>query len=625
MAKVKEDAGLADEARSAAETALTAAMNIADNALILKAREVRAFCLIRQSLNPEALDELKILRDSYASETDSWSCARLDLEIGALLIRMKRYNEAETYTRSALSLFKELGDDYGNSLARRNLASILSESADNDKEVTALLAGFQVTTPLSGNLRERAWFCNLMIRKCRRSMEYSRAEEYGREAIAIGEKLGDIHLVALNRICLGNVYRDKQEYDKAFAEYYQAANEAQKTGDRSIEAASSHLIANVHNRRGETNLAIQYATHAIGLVHGTLATTELSDAYAELAKAYVKAHQDKDAAKAYLDAAAALKKSQYEEERFRLALEGLFIFVEHNMIHEYLDAINTLTDTKTVPTDALPPIERLYDAFWQLLSIAPHTHIIALCGLHFRLMFEGAPEKIGRHLFKKLSRELIDRAPDLQQDGWRVLLPILPLLVSVSPNTLRLSDIVDLADGLHKMRLGISFKPQHDGAAHWVLDLDLQTHLLFSITLFDNGVDTATAAMLLVLFLKGFEQSIREELTTAQQFPINELTIQILNTRSLPRDMDKYFKPAIEDEVCVVTRPTALAAQNVPTIVICREDIASNWKAGKRDGGSMQMLIGLTLTEIVYRLFEREVALESLRPKIVELVRKTMS
>ncbi len=627
MAHVKEEAGFADEALSAAENALTAAQSLADNALILRAREVRASCLIRKSLDPEALDELKGLRSIYEGGADSWSCARLDLEIGAILIRMKRYEEAETHTRTSLTLFEEIGDAYGCSLAKRNLASILSESADNDEEVRAILNGFQVATLQSGNLRERAWFCNLMVRKCRRSEEYSRAEKYGKEAIAIGEKLGDIQLVALNRICLGNVYRDEQEYDKAFSEYYQTAKDAQKAGDRSLEASTSNLIAGIHNRMGKTDLAIQYATHAIGLVRGTLATTELSNSCEELAHSYLAANRDADAAKAYIDAAYALKNSQNEEELFRLALEGLFIFVENKMIHEYLDALVALSDTEAMPAveSATTPIERLYNALWRFLPVVPRTHIIDLCGLHFRLMFDGIPLRIGRYLFKRLSRELIAQGYRFQQESWRMLFPILPLLVSVPPNALSLSDIIDLSDGLHRACSGISFKPQNDGAAHWVLDLQLQTPFLCSITQLDDGADTATAAMILTLFLKGFEQNIREEFTTSQGLAIDELAIQICNTRDLPRDIDNYFKPAVEDQVCVVTRPTDPSDRNVPTIVICREDIASRWVAGRRGGGSMQTLIGMSLNEIAYRLFGGEVDLESLRPKIVGLVRKTMS
>ena len=73
-----------------------------------------------------------------------------------LLIRMKRYSEAETYTRTSLALFEEFGDDYGCSLAKRNLVSILSESQDNDEEVRVLLESFQETERYSENLRERA-------------------------------------------------------------------------------------------------------------------------------------------------------------------------------------------------------------------------------------------------------------------------------------------------------------------------------------------------------------------------------------------------------------------------------------------------------------------------------------
>ncbi len=625
IAQIKEQAGFADEAREGSERALAIAEDIGDTALILRAREVRAACLIRQALAPEALEELTELRDIYESDGDLWSCARLDLEKGAILIRMKRYGEAETHTRTCLSLFEQLEDEYGVSLAKRNLASILSESDNNNEEVETLLKGFTFKTPESSNLRERAWFCNLMVRKCRRSEEYPRASEYGREAISIGEQLGDIHLVALNRICLGNVYRDEEDYDKAFAEYFLAAGDAQKAGDRSLEASTSNLIASIHNRMGNTELAIQYSMHAIGLVRGTLAITELADSFEELASAYLGAGQDQDAAKAYVDAAAALKGANKEEELFRLAMEGLFILVEDNMVQEYITAFRFLFGEGSEADRPEAHIDELYDAIWRVLPRLPRTRITDFCGLHFRLMFEGIPTKVGRYLFGKLSRDLIARRDEYSDCMWRMLFPILPLLISAPAKALRLPDIAVLGDGLHRACPGLSFKPLDDGAAHWVVELDLGTPFLCTITQMDDGTDTATAAMILAVFLKGFEQDIRDELFTAEGIATSEINVQIFNTRDLPQIIEKQIDSTLDDQVCVVTRPTNPTDKTTPTIVICRDDIASNWSAGMRGSGSMQILIGYTLVELVYRLFGGEVDLESLRPKIVGLVRKTLS
>ena len=182
-----------------------------------------------------------------------------------------------------------------------------------------------------------------------------------------------------------------------------------------------------------------------------------------------------------------------------------------------------------------------------------------------------------------------------------------------------------MADGLHGSCPGLSFKPQQDGAAHWVIELNLQTPLLCTITQLDDGVDTAIAAMILALFLKGFEDKIREEITTAQGMATNELYINICNIRDVPKDIEGFMKPALESQVCAVTRPSNPLDSTAPTVVVCREDIANNWAPGHRGGGSMQILIGLTLVEIVYRLFAGEVDLDSLNPKIVELVRETTS
>jgi tetratricopeptide (TPR) repeat protein len=243
-----------------------------------------------------------------------------------------------------------------------------------------------------------------------------------------------------NRICLGNVYRDEAKYDQAFTEYFLASKIAQNISDTSLEASTSNLIASIHNCKGAYDLAEQYATHAIGLVRNSVATTELSDAYEELAVTYTNMDRMLDAAKSYIDAASVLNGMHRDERMFGLALEGLFIFSDETKPVEFVRALYVLCD-KEVKFDAkkLPLIDNLYNSIWP------------------------------------------------------------------------------------------------------------------------------------------------------------------------------------------ITRVTDINDTQVPTVVFCRDDIADHWEAGKRGGGAMQILLGLTLMEIAYRILGGEVDLEVLRPKIVRIVRQTIS
>ena len=88
------------------------------------------------------------------------------------------------------------------------------------------------------------------------------AVEFALEAIQIGEQLGDLHVIAINRTTLGNVRRDEGKLNQALIEYQMAEQAAVVAGLRDAESAANELIASVHNEREEYDLALHHAQHA---------------------------------------------------------------------------------------------------------------------------------------------------------------------------------------------------------------------------------------------------------------------------------------------------------------------------------------------------------------------------
>jgi len=199
----------------------------------------------------------------------------------------------------------------------------------------------------------------------------------------------------------------------------------------------------------------------------------------------------------------------------------------------------------------------------------------------------------------------------------------MPLTAGISEWQLSLLDIVELGDLIQDRIAGLHFKPQSDGAL-WVVALDLQQPVILTITCLDARVETFTAATLLALFFKGFERSIAEILAVPQ-IPRQELDIHVCNIESMPSDMRPYFPPNFT--TCAVTRPTQPPKEGgyVPTFVVCHEDIGRQWRAGTGSVSAVQLLLGETLVEVAYQLLKGDVDLDVLKPKIVGIVRKTVS
>ncbi|NJN34893.1 MAG: tetratricopeptide repeat protein [Saprospiraceae bacterium] len=166
--------------------------------------------------------------------------------------------------------------------------------------------------------------------------DYIKAEEYGLEAYALYEKLGDKGRWEICATTLGNVYYWLKNYDKA-GFYYQKAYElakninrntgrtlnnlgiiAAKKGDSTqaiahYEAAIKQYkimklpnmiaqtqinVANLYNEKGDFPKAIQWATLGVKTIEELQSETGLADGYESLLTAYIKTGQLENALEA---------------------------------------------------------------------------------------------------------------------------------------------------------------------------------------------------------------------------------------------------------------------------------------------------------------------------------------
>lgn len=589
--------------------------------LIRTVQEVKVSREASRSLDRRSLDDLERIRDEYRDSGNLWSYARLALEVTVLLIRMDEWNDAVAEGRRALAAFESLKDDYGADLARRNIASALSALPEREKEFSDLFHHIQRSEGPKPNERQRAWLCNVLVRRFRRAKRYERAKELAREAIRIGTQLGDVYLTAINTLNLGNVYRDEQQWDDALAQYHKAADLAHRIQHSDTEAKCARLASLVHLRKRETALAIHHALFAVGLVRGTGAIGELRDCLEQLGDAKISAHQDREASGAYLEAAIVGPPDADQSEKWRLAEQGLSILVAQRLRTEYLEWIDRLIGSSgTVPeVGGWRQTEMLFSRFAPILKDVDRDHCLGMVTLHCVLMFEGLPTPIAHFVFEQAVRAAMDAGGPI----WRRLFPLLAILASLPEGAVALQDAVAFGETLTELVPELHYKSHGDGSPHWVFTLALRQPVICSISALDSDKETALVVCMLVLFLKGFEAEIQDWIIETATMGRREVRIWVANAQQMPEDMRSFVQPHLHG-FCAVTRPTNPAEPDVvPTVVSFVPGITRLHGPGTMPG--LQVLFGETLVEIAFQLFKGEIEVEVLTPKIVRLIRQVVT
>jgi hypothetical protein len=185
---------------------------------------------------------------------------------------------------AAVKQFNTLGDTYGTELARRSLASAVSQIPGREGEAAALAREF-TQEEVVGSKRLQAFRCNLLFMAARKSGDNKKAEALAVEAIRIGEELQDVWVIITNTINLANVRRDGGAKTEAITLYNRVSNLARSAGLRTTDGIASRHAAEVYNQTKQFTLAKNFAEYAVALLRNTAADVELAVALEERADA----------------------------------------------------------------------------------------------------------------------------------------------------------------------------------------------------------------------------------------------------------------------------------------------------------------------------------------------------
>ncbi len=592
-----------------------------DPVLPLRVKEVTLEFQLRSREGASAIAELMALREHYSNQGQRLDRARISLLLCAEYIDRGRYKEAIPFAREAMSVFTEVGDQYGTRIARLNLAAALIARNASDDEGLKLARELSESIDPDSLPRERAVVCNLLARRYRALDQPAKAEVFAREAIEIGEQLGDRRLIAINRINLGNSLRDQGLTDQALGQYRLADTVAHDAAITRVEASANELISSVLNERDEFPLALQHAQHAAGLAELSDDPLTLARAHEERAAALKGMGDIETAVDAYSDAAIAAGGISRTQRRFIELLSGSLSLAAKAQRPELI----ARSMTRVFGQSRGQTLQALCDLMPTVAAELRPADLVPIAALTFSTVLEGLPAEVERQVVLRVLRQLLDSA---NVEGDQVAAAVVGMLLASDWRRLAMIDLVYIAERLADKVPGLYFKPQSDGAAHWTLRVPLGQGIIVGVNQLDDEAWVASVALLIVMLFRVLAIPLRDSVVAVRNLPRRELQLTIVSHDEFKTHVPGHVSGLGDtlSQKFVISRAVDITRKpDSPTIVICRNDLADRWRP-EVDGFSDVHFLFASLVEVaVSHLFAQEVEPEILHPKLGRIVRRIAS
>ena len=621
LASAFRQTGNRDDAACTLDQAKATADRLDESVHCLRVREVEIILDIGHMTRSERIVELNDLRKLYTENGDLFSSARMGTILTTEYISEGDYQSAEKLSREALQVFNEFGDEYGNRVARLNLAVALSGIAGREEEAAGIAQELQQELGPEEHPRERAVLCNYLTRYYRESANTDRAAQFVLEAIQIGEQLGDQHVISINRINLGNVRRDEANLEQALREYNAADKAAAEADLRDQESAANELIASVHNEREEYSDALFRAQHAAGVAR--LSGNQVLLARAEEERAIALEGQGKldEAISAYTEAATAISVLRPGGSFFvTLIGDALNLCATSNKIDLKIQLLKGVFVPDLTDDD---PFRVLYRALPTMADTIPQIDgLLPLVALSMADLLANFPPLIERRIILQATNALLPLGAKLATTPPR-LASIAAILMAQSGHSLTLGDVADIAERLAESSARIYFKPESDGSGHWTLRLEIAEGVVVSIVQMDDSPRTAITTTVLALLLSGLDCTIRQQLLNADRIPRQEAIINVASRQEIEAIIDpELLSLGDMPRGFAVFESTDLTQNDQPpTFVVCADQFPTPWRPHEHALSDVHLLLSELLRVIAAHLLARTVEPEVLFPKIGSIIR----
>lgn len=555
---------------------------------------------LQTSGSVDALETVRRLRESCEASGDLLRAGKLLIDEAVAYMAITEGEQAAPLLRKAITYFEQIGDEYGRDIAARNLASVLIEGAETRDEAQALIETLNQASRESE--RHRAWECNILNRRYRREGRLDEAEALAREAMAIGEKLGDRYLVAINLVCLGNTFRDRKDSAEAIPFYVEASREAAAISRPDIDGRASRLAAAAHNdlaREGiePTENAMRaelFARHSIGVLAESVATYDLADAWDELGTALAVLNRHEEARQANARGVHLFAASGEFEMSGQLR-RALARQIKDLPIIEV--SVLILASFGIEPEPGSPPLSLWNDAVKQTLEDAEPDALPSILSLLVRKLRDATPSPIRDHALDTLLRGLIDETGLVQPGRWpMLLLAILAWFRTADLTSAQLMRYAALClDGESALRMRTTL----DQDIYLAVEIGRERQHLFTFHGDIAQTDEVYLALCLASFITVFGQTISEKFIAPLAEGPQAFEVVAMSMSDCPSDIRPKIQRYLE-ELPVAMIGFEREAGKHPTIAaFAREDLLTTMITDEERVSTFEIVLVTLLQAIV--------------------------
>ena len=432
-------------------------------------------------------------------------------------------------------------------------------------------------------------------------------------------------MVAINRITMGNVCRDRGELEDALLAYHAASDAAVGGALRDSEASATELIASVYNDQGRYDVALLHARHAAALARMIGAQELIARAEEEVARAHGGLREAEHAVGAYSVAARSIGIVRPGGRAFvQLVLDGLYLCdtsARSDLAAELLSRVFLESESgESIERDGF---RILYRALPRIADqVVAVERVLALVGLTVSDGFQALPRVVRR-------RALLQTVSGIMsEDGggrWKGRAAAVgAVLMCHDGSELTLADMVDIGECVAASSPTVYFRPYPDGAGQWTVRLSVGNGATVSVQQMDDDPATARLAAVLALLLDGLDEFIRDALLDVERVPRDEAVIVIASRREAQKQLGPglWSDGPIADGF-VVSRSTDIVRGDQPPMLVVREDgFPAAWRPRDEVISDVHLVFGGVLNELVPHFFAERIEPEVLRRKIVDVIRE---
>jgi tetratricopeptide (TPR) repeat protein len=198
-----------------------------------------------------AYDNLKKAESLASSEEEILDVYR---EMGRILRRMGKLDDAYMYLIRALNLAREMGNIEMQGVILNDIGGIYYDKGELDKAFNYYLDSLH----LAFDEKVRAdIYNNIALIYCKKD-KCKKAVIYLQKVIEIVEKQGDFHRLSIYKLNLGYAYTKLKNYKLAMKYLSEGLDGLEKIGDKYSLSMAYKYIAEFHKDRGEEELAREY-------------------------------------------------------------------------------------------------------------------------------------------------------------------------------------------------------------------------------------------------------------------------------------------------------------------------------------------------------------------------------